>query len=255
MIDLKLNQLKMITASWVEEAIGRPDWEDGQLQWKPLTAYTLGLAPEWPHSLMHITEVKALDWIARQLTPNSTVLEVGSFMGCSAAIMANANRNITIKSLDLFDKNEGASAMQRAYEQTWSLHVERFLGAGARRTRDRVAERLAHYDNIEFIEGLSPDDFLHTAIDQVDVYFEDSDHRNPGMARNIDFWEPRVKPGGLVILHDYKPWLHCIFDHNTFKGFPRKFPDVEVECRRLIREKGYRLEGTVSSLAILTKPL
>lgn len=245
----------MITARWAEEAIGLQIGQGQELSWSPLEAYTLDLAPERHHSLMHITEVKALDWIARQLKPNSTVLEVGSFMGCSAAIMANANRHISIKSLDLFDKNEGASAMQRAYEQTWSLHVERFLGAGARRTRDRVAERLAHYDNIEFIEGLSPDDFLHTSIDQVDVYFEDSDHSNPGMARNIDFWEPRVKPGGLVILHDYKPWLHRIFDYKTFKGFPRKFPDVEVECHRLIREKHYRLEGTVSSLAILTKPL
>lgn len=245
----------MITARWAEEAIGLHSGQDQELSWSPLEAYTLDLAPERHYSLMHITEVKALDWIARQLAPDSLVLEVGSFMGCSAAIMANANRHITIKSLDLFDKNEGASAMQRAYEQTWARHVERFLGVGARRTRDRIAERLAHYGNIEFIEGSSPDDFLQTTIDQVDVYFEDSDHSNPGMARNIDFWEPRVKPGGLVILHDYKPWLHRSFDHKTFKGFPRKFPDVEVECHRLIREKHYRLEGTVSSLAILTKPL
>jgi predicted O-methyltransferase YrrM len=255
MIDLKLTQLKAITARWAEESIGRATGEGDSLAWSPLRAYAMGLAPERHHSLLHITEIKALDWIAAKLPPNSVVLEVGSFLGCSAAIMANANPAIQIKSIDLFDKDHGASAMQRRYEMTWSSNVERFLGPGARRTRDNVAAKLAYYSNISFIEGRSPDDFAHTDIDQVDVYFEDSDHSNPGMARNIDFWEPKVKPGGMVLLHDYKPWLPQQFVFNEFKGFPRKFPDVEVECHRLIREKGYRLEGTVSSLAILTKPL
>lgn len=248
MIDLNLYELKMLNASLAEGTIGIE--QSGK--WNPVAAYTQDLSPERSGCLLHLTEQRALAWIAQRLPQNGRVVEVGSFMGCSAAIMSHANPSLRIVSIDLFDTDNDheRDQMQAYYADLEAERIAQFLGQpGLRRTLARLQQRLAHYPNIELVQGSSPDAFVDSDLDQIDLYFEDAQHRDPGLTANIDFWEPRVRPGGLILLHDYRPWLP-----ETYGGsWPLRFPDVEQALRRLLGQ-GWRLEGRISGLAILSRP-
>jgi SAM-dependent methyltransferase len=254
MINIELTELKMLTAAWAESTLGKCIFRPNEpVEWNTLTGYMADVAPEWPMSLSHPTEMRALDWIVRRLAPASKVVEVGSFMGVSAAVMAHANPLVQVVSIDVFDKDGGTSPIQQVYTNMWSEKVDEFLGVGAVRSRDACAHRLAHYSNLTLVEGTSPDDFHTSELKDIDLYFEDADHDNPGLAGNLEFWCARVKPGGLVLVHDYKPWLPPMFNRPPRRIQPTRMPDVIIEVARLI-EQGYELLGTVSSLAILRKP-
>ena len=254
MIDIQLTELKMLTARWAEETVGKCIFKpDEPVEWNPLVGYMADVAPEWPYSLSHPSEMRALDWISRRLAAGSRIVEVGSFMGVSAAVMAHANPQVEVISIDVFDKDRNQTALQQAYIRNWQGHVDKFLGEGSVRSQRACSERLAHYPNLRLVEGTSPDDFRQSPLEDIDLYFEDADHDNPGLARNLEFWTARVRSGGLVLLHDYKPWLPSMFNRPPRVVQPTRMPDVVIEVARLI-EQGYELVGTVSSLAILRKP-
>jgi len=224
--------------------------------WDVAGGYLLDVSPEHVGSLTTITEKRALDWIARQLPRGSLVVEVGAFQGASAAILAHANPHIQVKSIDVFDPelDQDRSELQANYANFYQQRIEQFLGQGARRTRDQVAAKFAALTNLEFIEGYSPRDFDHTGIEGIDVYFEDAFHHNPNLRQNLEFWCARVRSGGIVVLHDYRPWLPQRYAEPFKANDSRwRWVDVETEVDRLLAE-GYQLVGTVSSLAILRKP-
>jgi SAM-dependent methyltransferase len=263
MIDLDLVNLKLLNAQLVECTIGEKyTTDDNKIGWSPKLAYLQGVASEEAWSLTHITEKKAIDWIARRLPKNSLVVEVGSFVGASAAIWANANSEIHVKAVDLYDQEKWAGIANSdpaQYESTVDAFLpiaklaQEFLQGPI--TVENVRSKYTHYKNLEFLQGASPDEFVQSAINDIDVYFEDSNHSNPGLAKNIEFWCSRVKPGGLVMLHDYSPYLPMEFSDmtTTVRSGAHKFPDVEHEVNKLIAQ-GYTIKGTVRSLVILQKP-
>ena len=255
MIDIQLTELKMLTARWAESTIGLADYlaNPDEPVWNTLAGYMQPVAPEWPHSLTHPTETRALDWIARRLAPGSKIVEVGSFMGISAAVMAHANPQVEVISIDLFDKDRSQSDIQQAYIHVWQSHVDKWLGEGSVRSQRACAERLAHYPNLRLVEGASPQDFYNSDITDIDIYFEDADHNDPGLTLNLEFWTARVRSGGLVLLHDYKPWLPSIYNRPPRRTQPTRMPDV-IRAVPKLTAKGYEPVGTVSSLAILRKP-
>lgn len=256
MQNLELDQLKQTLAAWVEGQIGKTVHNPPHLdrwQTSDIDSYLLSLlsnvAQEHQWSLTHTTEKHCLDWIARRLAQGSLIVEVGSALGCSAAIMANANPTIKIKSIDQWQTDTDT---QRRYDVYQRIAIQEFLG-GPPRSRERIAERLSHYKNIEFIEGRSPQSFESTDIDNIDLLFEDSDHTDPGLTANLDFWLPRVRNGGLVLLHDYRPWLPEEFAQLGRAQGPWRFPAVDQAVDRL-QAQGYQLLTTVHSLAVLRKP-
>ena len=257
MIELHLDKLKLINAQLAEGTVGIDDLNyQNQSAWDITGGYLLGVSPAHTGSLTSITEKRALDWIARQLPPGSLVVEVGAFQGGSAAILAHANPLIQVKSIDIFDTelDQDRTAMQSAYANNYQQVIEQFLGTGARRTRDQVAAKLSALTNLEFVEGVSPQDFQATTWHDIDLYFEDAYHYNPELRRNLDFWCPKVKSGGIVVLHDYRPWLPQRFTQPLEANTSRwRWVDVESEVDRL-QTLGYQLLGTVSGMAILRKP-
>lgn len=255
MIDLELNKLKQLNAQLAEWTIGQVvAGPDGSEKWDPFAEYMKGVAPEGSSSPTHLTERKAIDWISRRLPAGALVVEVGTLLGGSAAVWANANPLIQVKAIDVFDLDQWISILNfdplvadQIYQKLIGQHINNKPW-----TVEVLQEKFKHYANLEFVKGISPGDFVNSELDDIDVYFEDSDHSNPGLARNLDFWCSRVKSKGLVLLHDYAPYLPEYFIKPAIKEL-RRFPDVESEVDRLIKA-GYTLEGTVHSLAILRKP-
>jgi SAM-dependent methyltransferase len=256
MIDIKLHELKLLNAQLAEGTVGldHPD-RDERTAWDIMAGYLKDVSPDRVGCLMTATEQRAMAWIAERLPWGSRVLEVGSFLGASAAIMAHANPSIEVKTIDVFDTLDDGQRtdMQKYYAEHHKDLIESFLAPGQRRTRAALAARLAHYPNLELIEGDSPRDFYDQDLGLFDVYIEDATHHNPALEKNILLWTGRLRSGGLIILHDYRPWLPKRYsEKNT--GLPNwRFPDVEVWVARL-RLSGYKFLGSVSGLAIMSKP-
>jgi hypothetical protein len=182
----------------------------------------------------------ALHMLAEGLEKNSVVVEVGAFLGGSAAVMANANKDIFIYSFDLFSGKLSRDQFHRKYQKE---RVDLALGENCPRTIENVADLNKQYTNIKFYQGISPDEFLdwNTAVD---FYFEDGNHRMPYIQKNLEFWGGNLKVGGHLLCHDYRPWLE--------ESDPYRCLDVETSVNDLTK-KNFKIVGDFEGLILLEK--
>ena len=198
------------------------------------------LSPRAKFGLMSPWDKLALHHIAQSLPNNAIILEVGSFLGASAAIMSHACPTATVYSIDKFDDTVAVSVKG----QDRINLVSAALGAGVPWTVKSMQASVKDYPNIKFLKGSSPQDFQNWDI-EIDLYHEDSDHSLPNIRNNLQFWSSRVKPNGLIICHDYRPYLP-VDDSN-------RCPDVEISINELTTTGVAKLLVHVSQFAILQK--
>lgn len=193
------------------------------------------ISPNHKYALLRPIEKLFLDNCARFLQPDSTILEVGTFLGGGSAILAHANPNISIVSIDQYDNYK------------WNPNQIKLINEVSNNTQDHrtlelVIELNKQYTNIMFLNGTSPYDF--TNWDRpIDIYIEDGTHRGDNLKDNIDFWITKIKPGGYIFLHDYRPYLNI--KHNL------RFIDVEKHVLRIQHEYNFKFENFYGDYAVL----
>jgi hypothetical protein len=190
-------------------------------------------------ALMSLDEALSLEHVALQLSDNSVVVEVGCFMGGSAAIIAHTNKSISVHSFDLFE--DDTHTAYRGPNQ-YKLFSQLLQEKKPVRSLDNVRKILS-YSNIHLYKGRSPVDFVNWDT-PIDMYFEDSLHTNPSLSMNIKFWEPKLKEGGYLLMHDCRPFLP--------KDHFHRFIDVEYESEKLLAN-GYKKISHVGALLVLQK--
>jgi len=188
-------------------------------------------------ALMTKHEREELTRIAKMLPAAATIVEIGTFMGGSAAVFAAAKPDARVHSFDLFDDDCDTYRGNFQYEL-----FDRILGPDSNRTLANVSKILQDFSNITLYKAHSPDNIGWTI--PVDLYFEDSLHCNPTLDRNLNFWTSHVKCGGYVVLHDYRPWLQ--------KNNPYRYPDVEAAFERF-KSENYTVMSITVSLVVLRK--
>ena len=164
--------------------------------------------------------------LAEQLAPNSIVVEVGTYLGSTMAIMAHANKDLILHAFDIFDDHTYDPAQNKFFAQA--------LGKGKKRTLENVHKFLSQfYSNITLHQV---DVNKEIEFDQeVDVIIEDGDHTEPALSKSLDFWLPKVKVNGFVLLHDYRPWLEL--------NDPSRFPDVDQHVKNLKNDSKWKYLG------------
>jgi len=197
------------------------------------------ISPFYKLALMSYSEVLLLNRISSLLSDNSVVVEVGCFMGGSASVIAHLNNSVSVHSFDLFEDDTWLS--YRGPEQ-YKLFSQLLKTDMPERSIDNV-RKIIPYTNIHLHKGKSPDDFLNWDT-PIDMYFEDSLHENPSLSNNIKFWEPKIKNGGYLLMHDCRPFLPANHYH--------RFIDVEFECDKLLNN-GYKKVAHVGALIVLQK--
>jgi hypothetical protein len=198
------------------------------------------LSPRAKFGLLAPYDKIVLHHIARSLPDTATILEVGSFLGASAAIMSHANPTATVYSIDKFDDTVEVSLKGQDRIDL----VAAALGPGVSWTIDTVQHSVKEYPNIKFLKGSSPYDFQDWDI-EIDLYHEDGNHTLPTVQDNLQFWSGKVKPGGLILCHDYKPDLPV--------DDASRCPDVEISIDELIATGVAKFVLQVSHFAILQK--
>lgn len=229
---MNLEFLKYLESLWNESlkyqlAIDKFTWND----------QTVILPNFHEVTLMDGLEKVALHVFAQGLPGGARVLEIGTFMGGSSAIMANANRKIVIDSIDAYINQHDRD------NPTINNMLEKYLGNNMPRTIDKVRGLLLQYTNVKLHQGYSPRDF-ESWNTELDVYVEDGIHQDPYLTNNINFWLPKLKSKGYLVLHDYRPFLP-----ETHRG---RFKDLERIVDKLLQTE-YEQVARVSSLLILQK--
>jgi len=149
------------------------------------TSWKKTMANRRTHYLGHRTElpkefIRQDPWEAEYLyliaaRAKLAIVETGRWNGGSALMMACANPDIPIHSIDIAPQDDGALK---------SLLAE--LGVGA---------------NIELIVGDSQN-CKYPQIAAFDLLFIDGDHSYEGCTKDIENWWPDMAPGGHMVLHD-----------------------------------------------------
>ncbi len=134
-----------------------------------------------------------------ELAANRDVLEVGSFKGLSAWGMA-----LTAKSVTAVDTHRANSAGQQQMDHYTTL--EDFTRA-VRRYNNVRAFPIAS----EVAEGV-------LAGETYDMVFLDAMHTLSDVRDDINRWWPRVRPGGVFVMHDY--------GHGDFEGVKRAADEI-----------------------------
>ncbi len=135
----------------------------------------------------HLTrrEEDLLGRLSRQLPTAAVIVEVGSYLGASAVALARGTR-----------RNGG-----RVHAvDTWTNLA---MSEGSRDTYSEFLHNTAAYaDQVVACRGLSTE--IAPSFDQqIDLLFIDADHSYEGVRSDLEAWLPKVKPGGLVAMHDY----------------------------------------------------
>jgi predicted O-methyltransferase YrrM len=153
---------------------------------------------------------RALYYLVRHLRPGR-VLEIGTQAGAStvhlAAGLADAHPGSgesRLLTVDIRDVNQSEEAAWRAFRLPQS---------------PRDAMRRLGYDHlVRFQVGRSPE-VLREPGESYDLIFLDGDHRLKTVVAEIPAALRRLRPGGLVLLHDFFPELRPLWpDGKVIQG-------------------------------------
>jgi MMP 1-O-methyltransferase len=184
--------------------------------WSPLARhlYRLRYGPIGPYlaralvipGWLGTSEGLALAEVSRALPVNATIVEVGSFLGRSAVLLAGARKisgSGRVCCVDPFD----------ASGDDFSVPVYRSIAETDRRSlRRRFDANIADAglrDWVEVYEGTAAS-VASSWIAPIDMLFLDGDQSPGGAGSAYDVWAPFLKPGGIVALHNSNDRVYAL---------------------------------------------
>jgi predicted O-methyltransferase YrrM len=121
---------------------------------------------------------------AKELASGSVIAEIGSYLGASACFLASGRWN-RIGKLYCID--------------TWENDA---MSEGPRKTFDAFLRNTSVFKDIIALKGKSTD-VAKLVVGPVDLLFIDGDHSYQAVIADLNAYLPKVKVGGLLVLHDW----------------------------------------------------
>lgn len=142
-------------------------------------------------STMTMAGLEYLGKMARTVPENGVIVEVGPLFGSSTWVLAkNAHPSVTIYSIDTWEPAPWIDRVESENPGCKPFSIETFK----------------HYvrdcPNVVAIQGWSPD-IVADWDKEIDMFFDDASHGNPGFINNLNFFVPKTRPGGIVCGDDY----------------------------------------------------
>lgn len=136
--------------------------------------------------------VRLVQAAAKGRTEAVRVIEVGSWVGRSAIVMADAGAEVTC--VDPWrEYNSYSDVLSAAYAQFGADKVYRTFLSNIGTRKDRSIHPLRK-TSLEAAASMS---------EQVDLVFIDANHEYEFVKQDIEAWLPHVRPGGIIAGHDY----------------------------------------------------
>lgn len=165
---------------------------------------------------------RAVYYLASYLRP-ARVLEVGTHIGASTIHLAAA-----------LSKVEGARLTSVDIEPVNDPVKKPWLTYGSKQSPAQMIEELGFTDFVSF-ESANSSDYLSAHEGQFDLVFLDGHHGATTVYQEVPAALSALKPGGVILLHDYFPGLRPLWSTGTVIHGPA------LAAERLQRE-GLRAE-------------
>ena len=123
---------------------------------------------------MTLQEAQKLFDCAKKLEKDAVVVEIGTYKGGSAAILASAFPGMI-----------------------YTIDIDSIT-----KTNELFVQGEFFLPNVTFIKGKS-EDIASTWEKPIDLLFIDGSHEYIDVHKDIELWVPKVKEGGTVLFHDY----------------------------------------------------
>lgn len=151
--------------------------------------------------------------------------EVGRFKGGSTCIMAAAQQSGTFDSYDRHDPcdyYDGYGKTRRVDTNVYDVELK------------SVLNRFGLHVNLHVMDSrmIKPEGMY-------DLVFIDADHSYEGAKRDYEIWEPHIRPGGYILMHDAV---------NT-----RPLSKVKAGSLRVANEVPYKRIAAIGSLVVFQK--
>lgn len=143
-------------------------------------------------------------WLAKEF-PHGHGVEVGSYMGRSAAYLAVEIANLGgTGRLDLVDTFTAGAPAREVFEGLRKVAVAGVIGD---------LHTCLSWDGAKFYGNAS-----------LDYVYIDADHHYEAVVRDIDAWLPKVKRGGVIAGHDFAEYP----GFGVIKAVMERFKRIEV---------------------------
>jgi predicted O-methyltransferase YrrM len=153
--------------------------------------------------------------------PDCVGVEVGCLHGRSSYAISVAIHKGTLYCIDLWNGDDSYNS--RFSNEMIAKH--NFPPKGSYNIKETFLKNTEDRKNIVAIQGSSPE-IVKDWTKPIDFIFLDASHQNPSDRDNIDFWLPKIKPGGMFLGHD----LYEV------RGFPDVNANVEY-MEELLKQK------------------
>lgn len=181
---------------------------------------------------LFVAEVAELKRLARMLPQNPIVINIGAGAGTSGLAFLESRPDLTLYTIDIQNESSPYGC----------LEGERVVVEGAG-LGDQWEVRWfqIHGDSSSIGE-----DWISRPVDMV---FIDGDHSYEGCTRDIEAWLPKIKPGGIISVHDYlKADVFARPDDGSKKPHPMAWEGVDSSVRVNLISRGLDVISHVDSL-------
>ena len=142
------------------------------------------------------SELKVLEKLAQSVSKHGTIVEVGSMFGRSSVCLAMSAPTSTVYCIDTFDDsvklyNNKLDDIDNKFPVKNKLY----------NLKEEFINNTKNISNIVAIEGFSPN--IDYNGGEIDLFFLDAEHSNPGDWNNLCHFIPMIKSEGIVCGHDY----------------------------------------------------
>lgn len=143
-------------------------------------------------------QIETIKLLYKYNSPDCIGVEVGCLHGRSSSAISIAINKGKLYCIDLWDNRE-------TYDSTFTdiqIESHKLPYKGLRNSLEFFLENTKDRKNIIHIQGSSPE-CVSDWDNPIDFIFLDAGHENPNDKDNIDFWLPKIKPGGMFLGHDW----------------------------------------------------
>lgn len=168
-----------------------------------------------------IHQVETIKLLYKYNHPDCIGVEVGCLHGRSSSAISIAISKGKLYCIDLWD---GIDSYNHQFSD-YHIATHKLPPKGSYNTKETFLKNTEDRPNIIAIQGSSPE-VVKDWTKPIDFIFLDASHENPNDLDNINFWLPKIKPGGMFLGHDW--YEDC------------KFPDVNTNVEymeELLKQK------------------
>ena len=160
-------------------------------------------------------------------------VEVGSFLGRSSWEISNSIPLGKLYCIDKWDNWKFSKIYDTATIFSKKIYTNNLTTPklGTPCSIELFLENTKECTNITTIQASKPE-HLNDWNQQIDFLFLDAEHANPSDREWIDFWLPKIKPGGRLVGHDF------------YMGNSTLFPDIHLNIRYLQTRLNQRVKHT-----------